>query len=184
MYPILPSSLVFRLRNLEKMILATDVHYSDSTAVAAGVLFQNWSDAEPQEEYVCKIPSVESYESGSFYKRELPCILTLLQKYKLTVDCIVIDGYVYLDNHSRPGLGKYLFDALGGTVTVVGVAKSSFPGISTESEIVRGKSQNPLYVTSTGNIDAAKSDILGMHGEFRLPTLLKRVDSLCRTGMS
>jgi len=166
------------------MILATDVHYSHSTAVAAGVLFDHWNYPEPKREYVCKIQKIEPYESGKFYKRELPCILTLLKTHNLSVDCIVVDGFVYLDDDLRPGLGKYLFDTLGGVVTVVGVAKTAFQGISNENEVVRGKSEKPLYVTSTGDIDTAKRDIIRMHGDYRIPTLLKRVDSLCRTKLA
>jgi len=162
------------------MILATDVHYANSTATAAGVLFEHWSDPEPKREYVQKIEEVAPYESGHFYKRELPCILKLLKTHRLSVDCIVVDGYVYLDDDLRPGLGKYLFDALDGSVIVIGVAKAAFQSTSKESEILRGKSEKPLYVTTTSKLDTAKGNIMRMHGEFRIPTLLKRVDNLCR----
>ena len=162
------------------MILAIDVHYRQSTALAAGVLFEHWSDSEPNQEYTCEIQNVAPYASGNFYKRELPCILALLNKHNLLVDCIVIDGYVYLGDESQPGLGKYLFDALGGLVTVVGVAKSPFPGISNNQKVFRGKSEKPLFVTTTGDLAGAKNNIKHMHGKFRLPTLLKRADYLCR----
>jgi len=164
------------------MILATDVHYTQSTAMAAGVLFKHWNALEPEREYTCGIQNIEPYEPGSFYKRELPCILTLIKKHNLSVNCIVVDGYVYLDDDLRAGLGKYLYDALDGVVSVIGVAKTPFEGINDKHKILRGDSKTPLYITSTGDLAEAKSSIVSMHGDFRIPTLLKRADTLCRTG--
>lgn len=47
--------------------------------------------------------------------------------------------------------------------------------------VVRGASTNPLHVTAA-DLDpaAAAAHILSMHGPHRLPTLLTRVDRLCR----
>jgi len=162
------------------VILATDVHYLDSTAKVAGVLFDAWNAKAPRQEVTCQVDHIEPYESGSFFKRELPCILALLEKHRLEVDCIVVDGYVFLDNQSKPGLGKYLYDALDERVPVIGVAKTPFAGISDEHKLFRGKSEKPLYVTTTDNLTTAKQNISNMHGGFRIPTLLKRVDQLCR----
>lgn len=162
------------------MILAIDVHYTDTTAVTAGVLYESCGSPAPTQEYISKIANVEPYESGSFYKRELPCILTLLNEHSLAPDSIVIDGYVFLDGDRKPGLGKYLHDTLGGQVVVVGVAKTPYPDISDDHKIYRGKSKTPLYVTTTSDLAVAKKDIVCMHGEFRIPTLLKLADQLCR----
>lgn len=162
------------------MILATDVHYADTTALAAGVMFRDWDASWPIEEYVSKIDKIEPYQSGQFYKRELPCILSLLDEHGLDVDCIVIDGFVYLDNNGRAGLGKHLFDALDERVLAVGVAKNHFPGVDKRYQVFRGKSQSPLYVSTTGDLSDAKKNVLSMAGEFRFPALLKRVDQLCR----
>lgn len=162
------------------MIMAIDVHYRNTTGVAAGVLFREWNTPIPESEYTCAVENVANYESGMFYKRELPCILALIEKHDLLVDCIVVDGFVYLDHACSPGLGKHLFDALGGTVLVIGVAKTPFPGISDQNKILRGASKKPLYITTTGELDAARQNIVSMHGDFRLPTLLKRVDTICR----
>ena len=63
------------------MILAIDVDYhKDNTAKVAGVLFENWEDKEPKEVYISHIAEVNEYISGEFYKRELPCILDILEK--------------------------------------------------------------------------------------------------------
>ena len=164
------------------MILAIDVHYSNTSATAGGVLFNDWPDANPSKVFTCQLENVAFYEAGNFYKRELPCILALIDRYALKVKWIVIDGYVYLGSDSKPGLGMYLFEALDGQSSIVGVAKNYFRGTSAQHIIIRGRSTKPLYVTSTEGLETAKKNIMKMHGEFRIPTLLKQVDQLCRAG--
>jgi deoxyribonuclease V len=163
------------------MILAVDVDYKNNEANIAGILFDSWDDEVPKRTFKYNIKNVADYEAGSFYKRELPCILKLINESQLEPDVIIIDGFVYLDNDMKPGLGKHLFDALASKSTVIGVAKSSFHGISQEHELIRGDSKKPLYITSAG-IDkiSAKKYVSEMHGPYRLPTLLKLVDSECR----
>lgn len=128
------------------MILATDVNYKESTATVAGVVFNDWNEIAPEEELRCTVENIEPYESGSFYKRELPCILALVKKHNLEVDYIVIDGYVFLDENNKPGLGKHLFNALNESVAVIGVAKTPFQGIRDKHKLFRGKSSKPLYI--------------------------------------
>ena len=95
---------------------------------------------------------------------------------------IVIDGHVYLDDARKPGLGKYLYDALQGKAAIIGVAKSPFKSTPADAAIFRSKSKRPLYVTATGvDEHTAKGFIRQMHGPYRLPTLLKRADELCRS---
>lgn len=163
------------------MILAVDVAYSDSLAKAAGITFSNWDDQEPEKIYLTQIVGVAGYISGSFYKRELPCILSLLSEHNLTPDVIVIDGYVYLNGVDKPGLGKYLYNALGGKVAIIGVAKSAFKDIDNKFALYRGESKNPLYVTAEGiDIHKARKAIEQMHGKYRNPTLLKKVNQISR----
>ncbi|NML16890.1 endonuclease V [Azohydromonas caseinilytica] len=163
------------------MILATDVHYSAGHATAAGLLFESW--AAPQALHCCisQIHEIKPYRPGHFYERELPCLLELLREHRLHPDIIVVDGYVFLDGISRPGLGKHLFDALGGCVPVVGVAKTAFRGIGAEFQVLRGGSTKPLFVTCVGEgLESARAGVRAMHGRHRLPELLKQVDRLCR----
>jgi len=40
-------------------------------------------------------------ETEAFYKRELPCILKLLDKLEQPPSCIVVDGYVFLDGKKK-----------------------------------------------------------------------------------
>ena len=165
------------------MIGAFDVHYpTNGGANVAAVLFTAYSDAAPAAEYGQRLSSAAGYESGSFYKRELPCILGLMKKIRETLTVIIVDGFVALGK--RPGLGHHLFDALNGRLPVIGVAKSGFKGAA-GIEVFRGESTRPLLVTAIGmDPEAAAEEIRTMHGKHRIPTLLKRVDFLSRQGLS
>lgn len=162
------------------MLLCADVDYRDPGALAAGVLFARWSDEVELRSVIAPIPHVEPYEPGSFYKRELPCLRALLALIPEPLEAILIDGYVWLDAAGRKGLGAHLFDALDHKINVVGVAKTAFAGASAVP-VLRGDSKHPLWVTAAG-IDPAEAaaHVASMHGAFRLPTLLKKVDRLCR----
>jgi len=163
------------------MKLAVDVDYRENTAHIAGVAFAAWEDAEPSATYSSELSDIEAYEPGSFYKRELPCILKLLDEHVLMPECIVIDGFVYLDGCDEPGLGKHLYNALGGKVTIIGVAKRPFKSTPKSCEVYRGQSAKPLYVTSEGiPFDIAKAHVSSMYGDFRIPDILKKADQLCR----
>lgn len=162
------------------MIAAVDVDYRASGAVAACVLFRAWDDAVSTSETVIPIASVEPYEPGQFYRRELPCLLAVL-KAAGSPDIVIVDGYVWLADERDPGLGAHLHQSLGGRTAVVGVAKTRFATAGAVREILRGTSRHPLYVTAAGmDVDEAASHIRAMHGPHRTPTLLKRVDQLCR----
>ena len=115
------------------MILAVDVQYSENNAVVAGVLFKSWQNEDSEKEYVSLMDEVADYEPGKFFKRELPCILKLIENYHLKPECIVVDGFVFLDGFSKAGLGKHLFDALNGEVSVIGIAKKNDIRISIRS---------------------------------------------------
>lgn len=163
------------------MILAVDVDYKNTTAHIAGVAFTAWQDTEPLAIYSSSLAGIENYVPGEFFKRELPCILTLLAEHSLKPECIVIDGYVYLDGVEKPGLGKHLHDALKQKISVIGVAKQPFKDIPEFCEVYRGHSKKPIYVTVEGVLlDDAKHHICSMHGKFRIPVLLKMADQACR----
>jgi deoxyribonuclease V len=161
------------------MIAAFDVYYLENGyASAAAVLFSDYRDAEPSAVYTQLLPGTADYVPGEFYRRELPCILTLLAQFNEFPDEMVVDGYVMLGD--RPGLGQHLFNWFDGKIPVVGVAKSKFEGAG-GIEVFRGGSMHPLYVTSAGvNLQKASERIRTMHGAHRIPTLLKRVDVLAR----
>lgn len=163
------------------MILATDVQYDNDagTALVAGVGFHNWGDPEAAFTWTSHIPEIEDYEPGSFYKRELPCLLELLRIMDTEPDVIIVDGNVW-NGPGRPGLGFHLSQALEGRIPIIGVAKSKFRG-SEPVSVYRGRSNKPLFVTAEGlHIEDAADHIREMAGANRHPTLLKLVDQLAR----
>jgi len=110
----------------------------------------------------------------------LPCVLSLLDKLNLEhVEAIVIDGFVYLDDEGKLGLGGHLYEALDGKIPIVGVAKTNFATIEKEKRVLlRGESVRPLFVTAIGmDLDEALKAVASMHGAFRIPTLLKQLDT-------
>jgi deoxyribonuclease V len=163
------------------MILAVDVHYRQDLAVTGGVTFSAWTARREDAVYRSLLRITEAYIPGEFYRRELPCILRLLQEHEIAADAIVVDGFVYLDGFRTPGLGKHLFDALSGRTPVIGVAKSRFAQAPDKVKVYRGRSGKPLYVTSVGiPLATAKALIISMHGPYRVPSLLKKADHVSR----
>lgn len=163
------------------MILAVDVQYVGGQGFVSAVSFREWRASTPDHVYETTQDFLEAYIPGQFYKRELPCILKLLDEHELSPDVILIDGYVYLDRQQRPGLGMHLYHALDGRCPIIGVAKSRFYSFDENAELYRGSSKNPLFVTAAGmDNDRARQRIREMHGDNRVPTLLKLVDRLCR----
>lgn len=166
------------------MIYCFDTFYGEDYAKTAVVGVDNWNSSEPKFELSDIIYEVNEYESGSFYKRELPCLLGIIQKINLdpSKDIFVIDGYVVLSDEKMLGLGGHLFNELKQEIPVIGVAKNSFYTLDKhKKDILRGESKKPLYVTSMGiDLEKASQYILNMHGEFRIPTMLKLVDQKCR----
>lgn len=164
------------------MILAVDVDYRDDFSVAAGVLFVDWQEPQPGKTRCKKIFDFGEYVPGQFYKRELPCIMALLEDIDEEIDAIIVDGFVELGPEKKSGLGYHLWTALEKRIPVMGVAKTAFKGTPEEHEVYRGTSSKPLYVTTAGvSLEETKACVRQMHGKHRLPTLLKEVDRLCRS---
>lgn len=143
----------------------TDVSYNDTS--------------RPSKTYTVEINGIAEYVPGSFYKRELPCLMSLLDNIDVPLGTVIVDGHVWL-TAERPGLGHYLYEELGRSIPIVGIAKRHFvEGIATE--VLRGQSRNPLYVTEDGfGLQEACAGLRNMHGPHRIPTLLKQVDGLSR----
>ena len=166
------------------MILAFDTAYSGDRAKTVCLAFLDWSDAVPASIHSETIDGVADYEPGQFYKRELPCILSLLKTVPLDdVVAIIVDGFVVLDDAGLPGLGAHLHVALDGRVPVIGVAKTNFATLhQLKAEVLRGTSAKPLYVTAIGMpLDQAAEHVRTMRGEFRMPHLLSELDRLTKT---
>ena len=167
------------------MILAVDVHYREEFAKVVSIEFDNWDAPLPSKVNELFLTEVAAYVSGEFYKRELPCILEILEKTNQEeLDCIIVDGFVFLDDEGKAGLGKYLYEALEGKIPIVGVAKRGFATIEKDViEVVRGESKNPLFVTSVGmELEVAASRVKNMVGKYRMPTLLQLLDGKTKEG--
>lgn len=166
------------------MIVALDVYYREEEAKAVGVTFEAWHSTTLISKHEVMLTGLAPYEPGAFYKRELPCLLAVLEQLNLTVvKCLVIDGYVVLDDDGRPGLGWHLYQHLGEKIPVIGVAKTRFFHSGDKVvAVLRGQSKSPLYITSAGiSVDAAATIIQKMAGSFRMPALLQELDSLTRS---
>ncbi len=162
------------------MRVCLDVDYRSEVTVAACVLFREWDDAAEASHVVVRGPPAEPYEPGQFYRRELPHLLKVLAEVREPLETVVIDGYVWL-GEEKPGLGAHLYEALGRRVPVIGVAKTAFQASPFAVPVLRGQSQRPLFVTAVGvDASAAADCVRRMHGPSRIPTLLNRVDRLCR----
>ena len=187
------------------MILAFDAHYDPARSCLAAAGIADWAAAEINHVRRWEFGPAADYQPGSFYLRELPLLAAALVDYGLQVNsdraavrsrggpppgapvvpsptAIIIDGYVTLNAEGRPGLGKYLYGALGGSVPVVGVAKNYFRDTHAE-RVLRGGSSKPLFVTALG-MDAAEAAgcIHKLAGPYRIPELLKTADQLARRG--
>lgn len=165
------------------MIAAVDSHYHNHIAKTALIVFENWSSKMFAQSFAEEREIPSQYISGQFYKRELPGILNVLKNIDLNaIQIIVVDGYVFLNDNGQKGLGADLYDTLKQKIPVIGVAKTQFGIVDTlQAKVFRGKSTNPLFVTAAGmELKVAARHISEMHGNYRTPTLLKKVDKLSR----
>jgi len=166
------------------MIRAFDTYYFDDKAKTICVSFDNWADTEPSAVYTGVLEGVEDYTPGEFYKRELPCILSLLQKIDTRqVEAIIVDGYVFLDDEAKPGLGSRLYTALNAEIPVIGVAKTNFKTLNKHKfPLRRGTSGDPIFISAVGTDPVSATEkIRTMAGPHRIPTLLKYLDTLTKS---
>ncbi len=160
--------------------LTFDVYYYEKFAHVAGILFECGKEEKTIKKYTKIVYEVNPYIPGEFYKRELPCILSLLKDINETYDFILLDSYVYIkENHK--GLGAYLYEYLDKTIPIMGLAKNHFKDVENYRELERGKSKKKLYITSAGiDLDFSYNLIKNMEGQYRLPDIIKEVDKLSR----
>ncbi|MCU0450931.1 MAG: endonuclease V [Bernardetiaceae bacterium] len=166
------------------MILAFDTYYFENKARTVCISFENWSDEANYQVDTEITEGVAEYQSGEFYKRELPCIVSLYSKIETKdVEAIIVDGYVYLNDSDKLGLGGHLYHQLNGRIPIIGVAKTNFATLeNNKRHLLRGESRKPLYITAIGiDIEEATKLIGRMSGGYRIPTLLKLLDTLTKT---
>lgn len=158
-----------------------DVHYAYDRSFAACVVFDTWVDSAPTELIRVVVPGAPPYHTGRFYERELPCLISVLQRADREFEAIVIDGYVHLRTDVGKGLGAYLFEALPYAPVVIGVAKTPLQVATGAVPIIRGKSNRPLFVSAIGcPVAQAAQSVVSMHGPYRIPTLLRLADRHAR----
>lgn len=165
------------------MILAFDTYYFEDKAKTVGISFESWTDSVPNRIEVEVLEGISKYEPGSFYKRELPCILSLLKRYNLKeVNIIIVDSYVLLDDAGKLGLGGHLYEHLDKAIPIIGVAKSRFnSNVINVKELLRGDSIKPLYISAIDiDLKEAYNLVQSMHGSYRMPTLLQILDAKTR----
>ena len=165
------------------MILAFDTYYFDNKAKTVCLEFTEWNESKFYKIYTEIIDNVEEYVPGEFYKRELPCIISLLNQIDLKkIEAIIVDGFVYLDDEKKFGLGGYLYEKLNKEIPIIGVAKTNFATIEKHKKpLFRGESKKPLFITAIGiELEDAVQKIERMDGEYRIPTLLKVLDRLTK----
>jgi deoxyribonuclease V len=166
------------------MFACVDVGYrgDEGPAVASCVVYEDWATQQSHEERLAVMRRVAPYTPGRFYRRELPCILQVLDKVQTPIDVIVVDGYVWLDDEGTPGLGAHLFRAVEHKIPVIGIAKSPFGNFQGQRRVVRGCSRKPLFVTAAGiDVEVAARSVRLMHGSHRMPTSVARAHQLSRS---
>lgn len=165
---------------MENLIVACfDVYYYKDYARACCIVFSK-DEEKIMSEYIEEIKDIKDYVSGQFYKRELPCILRVLEKVKEDIDIIITDSFIWVDE-CKKGLGAYLYESINCKTPIIGVAKSYLKDCTAYVEIYRGQSSNPLYISAIGiDLNYSANLISNLKGDFRIPDILKKVDQLSR----
>jgi deoxyinosine 3'endonuclease (endonuclease V) len=181
--------------------IAIDTYYYKDRAKTVGVIFENWEDPDPIEIISTWSSSFGPYIPGEFYKRELPCIMDLLNQIPdiLDYDVIILDGLARLPGSIEEGLGLHLEKELDKKYpnfrnshptsptmiygpAIMGVAKTKFKGVEEDTgtcKVLRGEAKTPLYTNTTWmkmSSAGAAECLKKMHGPYRIPTLLKLLD--------
>jgi deoxyribonuclease V len=165
------------------LILAFDTYYINNAAKTVCIAFESWGNEDAYTIHTETTHDIADYEPGAFYKRELPCIISLLKTVNITnIEAIIVDGFVFLDDNEKLGLGGHLYKALHAHIPIIGVAKTNFAAIEkNKCALLRGNSSKPLYITAVGiDIETAAEHIKNMKGEHRMPTILKKLDTLTK----
>jgi deoxyribonuclease V len=166
------------------MKAALDVHYEKDRAIAACVVFDEWGDSAPTNLFRRVVPKALKYRPGRFFERELPSLLAVLELADQPFDTVVLDGYVHLRAGAGKGLGTHLHESLPYSPIVIGVAKNPLKIADRFTPIYRGKSMKPLFISAIGcSTSHAARSIAGMHGAYRIPTLLKIADQYAKSSL-
>jgi len=88
-------------------------------------------------------------------------------------------------DRDQKGLGAYLYESLSQKIPVIGISKSLFNSHTDFIQSVyRPSSAKPLYISAIGiALKEACKKVETMYGLYRLPEMIKRADTLCRSNM-
>lgn len=179
------------------MIVAFDTYYYNGFSYTVGGVFKSWGDKEVSY-YATSIRTCidAEYKPGELYKRELPAIMQCLATLNIdTIDTIIVDGFVWLSEDGKTlikGLGARLQDAIYNKYntkkTIVGIAKNRYhvkipECVDLERGLVTAK---PIFITCSESCltEHYASQVKVMHGDYRIPSIIKAVDSKTRELMS
>jgi deoxyribonuclease V len=178
---------------INNMIVAFDTYYYNGFSYTVGGVFRSWGDKEVSY-FVTSIRTCidAEYKPGELYKRELPCIMQCLSLLNIdTIETIIVDGFVWLSEDGKTltkGLGAHLQDAIFAKYntkkTIVGIAKNRYHVDIPECvDIERGLvSSKPLFITCSETCFTKHyaAHIKIMHGDYRMPSIIKAIDSKTR----
>ncbi|HEY3451300.1 MAG TPA: hypothetical protein VGK67_33385 [Myxococcales bacterium] len=151
-------------------------------ATAACVVLRSFDASESLEERTVTVRTVATRGSGRSFERELSLLRAVLGAVESEIQVAVIGGYVWLDGTTRPGLGAHLYQALGESISVLGIADARCDAGKPEAlEVRRGRGSRPVFVTSVGFPPPVVGKLVGaMHGRGRIPWALARAAALGR----
>ena len=164
------------------MVIIIDADYNETTknGHVAGILAKTPLDEKESGIVTGIVDHIAEYQPGQFFRRELKCVDEVLRQVKIKqVEMILVDGYADFGT-GQASLGTHVYDKY--RIPVIGVAKNPFRGcIVSDTEVYRGSSDKPLYVTCKGiQRERAKDIVRKMAGEYRIPTLIKLADKIAR----
>ena len=164
------------------MVLTVDVDYQEliKKGHVAGIVSGTALDSKEKQILTAVVDHIEEYQPGQFYRRELRCVDAVVKQLGIKrIDMILVDGYADFGT-DKVSLGASVY--MKYHVPVIGIAKNFFKGCLVENtEVFRGESQKPLYVTCQGITHGKAKDIVRrMAGEFRVPYLVKQADQYAR----
>ena len=164
------------------MIMVLDVDYreAESKGHAAGILCDTPYDSQALQVITAVVTPIEAYQPGRFYLRELRCLEAVLRQTDTSrLELVFVDGYADFGT-AQASLGTHVHGEYG--IPVIGIAKNPFKGcLCADTEVCRGNSRKPLYVTCRGLAqEQAREIVRHMAGSSRLPELVKLADRYAR----
>ena len=164
------------------MVVIIDADYDEELKKghAAGVVAEKITDEKATGIVTAIVDNIGEYIPGQFYKRELKIAEAVISQLRIQdIELIVVDGYADSGTEEH-ALGTFVYEKYN--IPVIGIAKNKYPRCTIpDTEVYRGESKKPLYVTSKGiSHEEAKKYVEEMAGEYRLPFLVKYADKAAR----